>query len=374
MSEVAPTGRWKLVSQNGIDEGLQFDASYSPPTEANLGPEDVLVDVYAASLNYRDVAVAKAGVVAMPLPITPNVTPGSDGAGKIVALGSAVARLCPALAVSSQGQDVVMHLAPHTGSDDAAMPGFEDIGSGLGQSQHGTLTRRGVFHYTALLPKPAGISYEAAASLTCSGLTAWNALMGVQGKRVKKGDWVLVQGTGGVSIAALQIAKAAGANVVATTSSPSKAAQLRALGATHVINYRETPDWGSAARQHTPNDGKQGFDHVVDVGGALTAPQSIKAVRRDGVVTMAGLLGGTGGEGAPEPVEIMAALWNICTVRGVLLGSRGMFRELLDFVAEHKINMALDDEAEWFAFEQVKEAYGRLSRQEHFAKVVIKIR
>ncbi|KAH7037821.1 putative alcohol dehydrogenase [Microdochium trichocladiopsis] len=380
------SGRWMLVSQNGFDESLQYDDSYSP-TEADLGPEDVLVEVHAASLNYRDIAIAKAGKVAMPLPITPNVTPGSDGAGKILALGSDVARLCPSLVQANGkggiGQDVVTHLAPHTGSGsedaDAAMPGFEDIGSGLGQKEHGTLCRRGVFHYSALLPMPAGLGYEAAASLTCSGLTAWNALMGVEGRKVKKGDWVLVQGTGGVSIASLQIAKAAGANVVATTSSPSKAARLKRLGAAHVINYRETPDWGLAAREHTPKDdarggGKpRGFDHVVDVGGALTAPQSLQAVRRDGLVTIAGVLGAAG-DAPPEPVDIMAAMWSICMVRGIVLGSRAMFADLLAFVAEHKVGVALDDEDQWFGFDRVKEAYARLSRQEHFAKVVIQIK
>lgn len=103
----------------------------------------------------------------------------------------------------------------------------------------------------------------------------------------------------------------------------------------------------------------------------MTAPQSLAAVRRDGLVTMAGVLGAAQ---SPAPVDIMAAMWSICVVRGVLLGSRDMFRDLLAFVAEHEVDIALDDEGEWFRFDQVREAYGRLSRQEHFAKVVIKIR
>lgn len=159
----------------------------------------------------------------MPLPISPGITPGSDGAGKIIAIGSSVARLCPSLlgpsdssssrASSSSsssslgvGQKVVTHLAPHAASD-SSLPGFDDIGAGLGQKEHGTLTRRGVFHYSALLPVPDRLGYEATASLTCSGLTAWNALMGCEGRKVKRGDWVLVQGTGGVSVAALQVSQ-----------------------------------------------------------------------------------------------------------------------------------------------------------------------
>lgn len=157
----------------------------------------------------------------MPLPTSPGITPGSDGAGKIIAIGSSVARLCPSLVLPSTstgasssssssspgvGQKVVTHLAPHAASD-SSLPGFDDIGAGLGQKEHGTLTRRGVFHYSALLPVPDRLGYEATASLTCSGLTAWNALMGCEGRKVKRGDWVLVQGTGGVSVAALQVSQ-----------------------------------------------------------------------------------------------------------------------------------------------------------------------
>ena len=137
-----------------------------------------------------------------------------------------------------------------------------------------------------------------------------------------------------------------------------------------MINYRETPGWGTAARQLTPS--ARGFDHVVDVGGTQTAPESLKAVRRDGVVTMTGILGGGPNE-KTGPVDIMSTLWTICTVRGILLGSRDMFRALLKFVAEKKVDIALDDEDKVFGLEEVKEAYGRLSRQEHFAKVVIQM-
>lgn len=133
------------------------------------------------------------------------------------------------------------------------------------------------------------------------------------------------------------------------------------------------PSHSSSSSTTTNQDinSRRGFDHVVDVGGTLTAPQSLAAVRRDGLVTMAGVLGS--GQ-SPAPVDIMAAMWSICVVRGVLLGSRDMLRDLLAFVAEHEVDIALDDEGEWFRFDQVREAYGRLSRQEHFAKVVIKIR
>lgn len=132
----------------------------------------------------------------MPLPILPSVIPGSDGAGIVLAAGSAVPNLKP-------GSKVIMHLAPRVAVDQ--LPGFAEINAGLGQTSHGTLCRRGVFHHTALVPMLDSMSFEEAASLTCSGLTAWNALMGLRGREVKKGDWVLVQGTGGVSITALQV-------------------------------------------------------------------------------------------------------------------------------------------------------------------------
>ncbi|KAK8007510.1 hypothetical protein PG989_001500 [Apiospora arundinis] len=358
------SGRWVLDSaQEGLSS-LRFDATAVPPVQ--LGPEEVLVRMHAASLNYRDLVIARGGKSsALPLPATPNVTPASDGSGTILAVGPSV----PSNLHLAPDVRVVTHMTPHLADDE--LPGFDGIDGGLGQQTSGTLCRLGVFHYSALIPLPmpeADMSFEAAATLTCSGLTAWNAVMGMRGREVREGDWVLVQGTGGVSIAALQIAVAAGATVIATTSSDAKADRLRSLGAQHVLNYRTQPDWGSRAKELTPN--RRGVDHVVDIGGAPTLSQSLEAIRRDGVVTVVGMIAGGAG-GNENPPDAMSALYRICVLRGVLLGSRNMFRDMVKFFHEKKIEPAVDDVS--FGLEDAIKAYERLEKQQHFSKVVIKI-
>ncbi|KAI8634926.1 NAD(P)-binding protein [Xylariaceae sp. FL1651] len=356
------TGQWTLPSQNGLGS-LQYDAK-ATKSEQDLGPNEALVELRAASLNYRDLVITKGTAGGpMRLPIIPSLIPGSDGSGRIIAIGSGVASARPDL---KPGVDVVTHMAPHIADD--VLPGYDEITGGLGGQTHGTLCRRGVFYHGALVPKPPSLSHAQAATLTCSGLTAWNALMGCEGRKVKQGDWVLVQGTGGVSIAALQIALAVGATVIATTSSDAKAERLRALGASHVLNYRTTPDWGEKAKALTP--GGRGVDHVVDVAGPTTLPESLKAVRRDGLVTISGLLGGLTGEGE-TPVDIMGAIWQICVVRGILLGTRDMLRDLVAFVEEKKVQIAVDDVE--FKLEQADSAYERLKAQKHFSKVIIRM-
>lgn len=139
---------------------------------------------------------------AIPLPATPDVIPGSDGAGVVLTVGSAVPQSSQWL---QPGAKVVTHMVPHV--EDDALPSLEDVCAGLGQKLNGTLCRQVILHHTALVPMPKHMSFEEAATLTCSGLTAWNALMGMPGREVKEGDWVLVQGTGGVSVASLQVSR-----------------------------------------------------------------------------------------------------------------------------------------------------------------------
>ncbi|KAK7705313.1 hypothetical protein SLS64_008150 [Diaporthe eres] len=194
------TGRWVLDSaQQGISS-LRYDPGASF-TADQVGPEEVLVEIHAASLNYRELAICRGNPAsAIPLPATPDVIPGSDGAGVTLAVGSAVPRSSPWL---QPGAKVVTHMVPHI--EDDALPNLEDVCSGLGQKLNGTLCRQVILHHSALVPMPEHMTFEEAATLTCSGLTAWNALMGMPGREVKEGDWVLVQGTGGVSVAALQV-------------------------------------------------------------------------------------------------------------------------------------------------------------------------
>lgn len=249
---------------------------------------------------------------------------------------------------------------------DSQSPNMVDICAGLGHGAQGTLRQSAVFPSAALLHAPKSLKYEEASTLTCSGLTAYNALFGLKGREVKKDDWVLVQGSGGVSVAALQFALAVGANVVATSSSEAKAEKLKALGAREVVNYRQTPSWGKLVKEMTPEG--RGFDYVVDVGGDATLGQSLEAVRIEGVVVAAGMVGGPT-EGS---VPMMAVLGSVCTVRGVILGTKQMFEEMIEFVDDRGIKPVVDEKG--FGFEEVKEAMKYLERQEHFSKVVVKLR
>lgn len=201
-----------------------------------------------------------------------------------------------------------------------------------------------------------------ASTLTCAPLTAWNALYGL--KTVKAGDWVLTQGTGGVSLSGIQFAAAAGATVVATTSTKEKAEELKKLGATHVINYRETPNWGEAARALTP--GGNGFDHILEIGGPGSLEQSLKAIKLEGVITIIGFL-------APSDKQppLMAALSNVCTVRGIFVGSKQQFEEMNRAIDSNKIKPVVDSNI--FSFDDIKKAYQYQWEQKHYGKVVIKI-
>lgn len=286
-----------------------------------------------------------------------GLVPGCDGAGIVKAVGSAVNSLKP-------GDRVVTHILGHI-PDDAKID-FSMVGPALGMGSNGTLTQYGIFHFTNLIQAPRNLSFEEAATLPCSGLTAWNALAGLAGQEVKRGDWVLVQGTGGVSVAAMQIAVAAGAHVVGTTSSPEKATKMRKFGAKDVLNYRETPDWGLRARALTP--GNIGFDHVIDVGGDATLGESLKAVKTDGVISSIGLVGGP----TEKQVPMMAASQSSCIVRGIVAGTRLQFKDFVRFVEEKGLKPTLDDMR--FGIMEVREAYWRQERQQHFSKVVIQLR
>ncbi|KAL4757819.1 zinc-dependent alcohol dehydrogenase family protein [Aspergillus foveolatus] len=236
----------------------------------------------------------------------------------------------------------------------------------MGQGSDGTLRSWAVFPEAGLVHSPRTLDWLSAATLPCTWLTAWNALFGLNGKQAGPDLWVLVQGTGGVSIAALQLAVAAGATVVATTSTVERVDRLKALGAAHVVNYRNNPKaWGKEARALTPAG--RGFDFVVDVGGNETFPHSLAAIRVDGVVLVVGQVG----DSKAEPVPILAALMHSCIIRGILAGSRNQFKELVRFIDEKKLVPAMDDLI--FELAETKDAYRRLKEKKHFAKVMIRI-
>ncbi|KAK0250620.1 hypothetical protein LTR91_014412 [Friedmanniomyces endolithicus] len=340
--------QWQLSTTLGID-GLNLveDASI-----AQVGDEEVLVEMHAASLNFLDLFVAKGGQPGtLEQQPNPGLVTGCDGSGIIKAVGAAVKDFAP-------GDRIVTHLIGRI-PDDAKVD-FDSLRSSLGMGTNGTLTQYGKFHHSNLVHAPRSLSFEQAATLPCSGLTAYNALFGLGGRQVQRDQWVLVQGTGGVSVAALQIAVAVGAHVVATTSSAEKAVKLEILGAKHVLNYRDTPEWGVPARAFTP--GKVGFDHVVDIGGDATLGESVKAVKTDGVVSTIGLLGGP----ADQQVPMMAAFQNACIVRGLVAGTRQQMRDFVAFVDEKGMKPALDDMV--FGIEDARKAYWRQERQQHFPR------
>lgn len=340
--------QWTVAGQNGFDS-LQFHENAKVP---ELGETDVLVKFHAASLNYRDLAIPKGKY---PFPIKDNVVPGSDGAGIVEAVGSRVTRFKPGdkvVTLFNQG-----HLAG-TITDGI-------LQTGLGGSTDGTLREYAALSEQGLVPVPSNLSLEEASTLPCAALTAWNALYGLESRALKPGQTVLTQGTGGVSIFAVQFAKAAGARVIATTSSDKKAEQLKKLGADHVINYKETPNWGETAKSLTP--GGKGVEHVIEVGGPTTMAQSLKAIAYDGVISIIGFVGGF----SKEQPTFLDCLSNMCTVRGLLVGSRLQFEDMNAAIEQNDIHPVVDEKV--FKLEELKDAYQYMFDQKHFGKLCIKI-
>jgi NADPH:quinone reductase-like Zn-dependent oxidoreductase len=236
--------------------------------------------------------------------------PGSDGAGDIVAIGSKVSRFSVGDKVLTQFNQ--KHISGSLTS--------KSIHTALGGDVDGVLRQYGSFSEEGLVKMPRSLDYAQASTLTGAGVTAWNALYGL--RPLKAGEVVLTQGTGGVSLFAIQFAKAAGATVIATTSSNDKAKKLRELGADHIINYRDTPLWGEEAKRLTGD--REGVDHVIEIGGGGTMEQSIKAIRIDGIISVIGWLSKAE---APEP-SFLETVSRVFTVRGLFVASRDMLEDM----------------------------------------------
>jgi len=309
------------------------------------GPGEILVRVKASSLNFHDLAVA-TGMI-------PNVDgriPMSDGAGEVVALGAGVTQF-------QVGDTVLSLFFPNWQNGD---PDLKNLIGVPGDHIDGFAAELVAMPASAFTRAPANYSMEEAATLPCAALTAWRALM-VEA-RIKPGDWVLTQGTGGVSIFALQFAKAAGARVIATSSSPAKLAKLKELGADHVINYKETPKWGAMAKQLT---GGRGVDEVVEIGGAGTLGQSIAACKVSGHISLIGVLTGVSGE--VPTAQLFSA--NI-TLKGITVGSRQAQEDMISAIETHNIKPLISDR---FPLDQLKAAFELQVAQKHFGKIVINI-
>lgn len=308
------------------------------------GPGEVLIRIHACSINYRDFAVAAGAYIGGAL--KEAAIPLSDGAGQVVATGAGVTRFKEGDRVQGsffpQWEDGPPHVGPALGDGHGA----------------GMLAEYVVLPESGVVPMAESLDYAQAACLPCAGVTAWNALC--EGPRpIRAGSRVLVLGSGGVSMLALQIARASGCEVIATSSSDEKLERIRELGASHTINYKTTPEWGAFVAQHLG-----GVDKVVEVGGAGTAEQSMMALRTLGEVAFIGVLSP---EGGPNPRALMMTGG---IMRGIFVGSGAMARRLNAAIDANGIEPVIGKR---FTFSEAKEAYAHAWGPDSFAKTVIEL-
>jgi NADPH:quinone reductase-like Zn-dependent oxidoreductase len=310
------------------------------------GPRQVLVRVRATSLNYRDLITVE-GQSGRAAP-KPDLIPLSDGAGEVLAVGRGVSRV----KVGERVAGCFMQRWIGGAIDDGA------AASAMGGAIDGMLAELAVLEEDGVVTLPPSLSFEDGATLPCAGVTAWHALVEIGD--IKAGDIVLIQGSGGVSIFALQFARLFGARVIATSSSAAKAARLKQMGAEAVIDYRATPDWDKEVLKLS--DGR-GADIIVEVGGAGTLPRSFLATRIAGRIAVIGLLTGAGAEVDPMPI-----LRRNLRVQGLYVGNRQMFEDMNHAIAANNLKPVID---KVFPFDAAKEAYRHLKSQQHFGKIVI---
>ena len=315
------------------------------------GPGEVTVRVRASSLNYHDYAVVTGAI-----PAADGRVPMSDGAGEVVEVGPAL----PAYAADRTfevGDPVVSTFFPRWLDGPVSLRNREGV---PGDQVDGYASEYVTVPAGALTRQPKGWDHVRSATLPCAALTAWRALC-VEG-RLQAGETVVVQGTGGVSVFALQFAKAAGATVIATSSSDEKLQRMRELGADHLINYRTRPKWARAVAEVT--DG-EGADHVVEVGGAQTLQQSLHAVRVGGHVSMIGVL--TGVEGTMASALLMRK--NV-RLQGITVGSRAHQLAMIRAIEANRIVPVLDRR---FALEEIADAFRHQASGRHFGKIVLEV-
>ena len=311
-------------------------------------PTQILLRIHAASLNYRDLLIARGHY--MGGAVTANTIPLSDGAGEVVAVGAAVTRF-------RVGERVAGTF--FRGWIDGRPPRGPLIALGAPPAD-GVLAEFAVFDEQDAVAVPAHLSWAGAATLPCAAVTAWRSLVDIG--HIAPGETVLVLGTGGVSIFALQFARIAGARVLVTSSSDEKLARAKALGADGCVNYRTHPEWDREVL--TLTDGR-GVDQVLDVGGSGTLSRSIGAVAPGGRVAMIGVLTGLG-----SPVHPYGLLGKQAALQGVYVGSRGHFERMNAAISAHKLEPIVDRE---FVFDEALAAYRHLESGTHFGKVVIRL-
>jgi NADPH:quinone reductase-like Zn-dependent oxidoreductase len=331
---------YEIVSPDGIDALRLADRP-----EAKPGPGEVLVRIRASALNYRDLMTIVDPVSrAIPYPRIPN----SDGAGEVLAIGAGVTRFAP-------GDRVAGTFFQRW--DDGPITA-DAMASAQGGALDGVLAEQVVLAERGLVHVPDHLSFEEAATLPCAALTAWHAL--IEKGTLKAGQTVLLIGTGGVSIFALQFAALHGARPIVVSSSDAKLARARELGAWQGVNYRDQPDWDRAVLELT--DG-QGVDHVVEVGGAGTLERSIGACRVAGHIALIGVLSG----GQINPALIMR---KSLRVDGIYVGSRAMFEAMNRAIAAAGLRPVIDRQ---FGFDQARDAYHHMRGASHLGKIVVSV-
>ena len=330
---------WEIQNAYGIENLVVVDKPEPVPARGQI-----VLAMRAASLNYRDLLTVIGYGGGYPLPLIPF----SDGAGEVVATGQGVTRVavgdrvCPLFFQSWLSGPVTA----------------ESRNRPLGGPLSGVLQQKMLLDADGVAKFPSHLSFEEAATLPCAGLTAWRAIS-IEAS-VRAGSTVLVQGTGGVSIFALQFAKALGATVIATSSSDEKLARIRKLGADHTINYKETPEWGKAARELT---GGRGVDVVIEVGGENTLNQSFDAARVGGTIVVIGVLGGFS-----SPVMLPVVFGKNLHIHGITVGSREQFEDMTDHMAKWNLKPVVD---KTFPFARVPDALRLMQAGGHFGKIAI---
>jgi NADPH:quinone reductase-like Zn-dependent oxidoreductase len=333
---------WEIRGRFGLDALALVDRAEPEP-----GPGQVAVRVRAASLNYRDLLTVEGSYnPKQPLPLVPL----SDGAGEVAAVGPEVTRV-------KEGDRVAGNFAQRWIS---GPPTRERLRSSLGGPLDGMAAKRVQLDAEGVVTIPDHLSFEEAACLPCAALTAWNALV-TQGS-LAAGETVLVLGTGGVALFALQFARLLGARVIVTSRSDAKLERARALGATDAINSSTTPEWEQAVKAMTAG---RGVDHVLELGGAETLARSLRAVRFGGRVSLIGSL-----SGLDARLNLAHVFMRSVRLQGILVGSRDMFEAMNRAIALHRLRPVID---RTFDFDDLPAALGHLKGQAHFGKIVLRV-
>jgi NADPH:quinone reductase-like Zn-dependent oxidoreductase len=321
--------------------------------QLQIAPGKVLIKVHAVSLNYRDLMMVKGFY--NPKLALPRI-PCSDGAGEVTAVGEGVTRV----RVGDRVCGIFMQRWL-----DGPLTADKSKGA-LGGDVDGMLTEYALLDQDGVVRFPEHLSYEEAATLPCAGVTAWNALhhSGEPQRPARAGETIVIQGTGGVSIFALQFAKLLGAKVIGTSSSEEKLRRAIALGLDAGCNYKERPDWSGWVSEMT---GGRGADRIIEVGGAGTFGQSLRAARVGGMIAQIGVLSGAA---TSEPIALTPILHKQLHVQGIYVGSRAMFEEMNAAIAKAGLHPVID---RVFNFDQVREAFSHMQSASHFGKIVIRV-